>query len=135
MAPGFIAGVGFATAALMWQPKGSSEPVGQITRLAILPLVNGTGDTTINAVADALSEELISILLRRGVRVVGYYSVAKYRGTSTPLSQIGTELNVDAVATWTVRRQGDQLQVSLEVARPKSGEGAWASTRYVVAAR
>ena len=135
MASGFVATmvtVALVTAALMWQPKGSSEPVGQITRLAILPLVNSTGDTTVNAVADALSEELISILLRQGVRVVGYYSVAKYRGTSIPLSQIGRQLDVDAVATWAVRRQGDQLQVSLEVARPKSGEGVWASTKYVV---
>ena len=132
MAALVIAVVALVSAALMWQPKRSSAPVGQITRLAILPLVNGTGDTTISAVADALSEELISILLRQGVRVVGYYSVAKYRGTSIPLSQIGKELDVDAVATWAVRRQGAQLQVSLEVARPKSGEGVWASTRYVV---
>ena len=120
------------TAALMWQPRRSSEPVGQITRLAVLPLVNSTGDTTVNAVADALSEELISILLHRGVHVVGYYSVAKYRGKRVALSQIGKELDVDAVATWAVRRQGDRLQVSLEVARPKSGEGVWASTKYVV---
>jgi len=132
MAVLFIAVVALVTAALMWQPTRSSEPVTQITRLAILPLVNSTGDTTVNAVADALSEELISILLRQGVRVVGYYSVAKYRGTSIPLNRIGKELDVDAVATWAVRRQGDQLQVSLEVARPKSGEGVWASTKYVV---
>lgn len=127
-----VAVVALVTAALVWQPTRDSEAVGQITRLAVLPLVNGTGDTTVNAVADALSQELISILLRQGVRVVGYYSVAKYRGTSIPLNQIGKELGVDAVATWAVRRHGDQLQVSLEVARPKSGEGVWASTRYVV---
>jgi DNA-binding SARP family transcriptional activator/TolB-like protein/Tfp pilus assembly protein PilF len=120
------------TAALVWKPMRSSEPLTQITRLAILPLVNGTADTTVNAVADALSEELISILVRQGVRVVGYYSVAKYRGTRIPLNQIGKELDVDAVATWVVRRQGDKLQVSLEIARPKSGEGVWGSTRYVV---
>jgi DNA-binding SARP family transcriptional activator/TolB-like protein/Tfp pilus assembly protein PilF len=124
--------IALVLAALVWQPTKPPEPVGQITRLAVLPLVNSTGDSAVNAVADALSEELISILLRRGVHVVGYYSVAKYRGTSIPLDRIGKALDVDAVATWTVRRQGDQLQVSLEVARPKSGEGVWASTKYVV---
>lgn len=48
-----------------------------------------------NAVAEALTQELTSTLLREGVRVVGYYSVAKYRGTSVPLDQIGKELKVD----------------------------------------
>jgi hypothetical protein len=32
----------------------------------------------VNAVAEALTQELTSTLLREGVRVVGYYSVAKY---------------------------------------------------------
>jgi TolB-like protein len=52
----------------------------------------------VNAVAEALTQELTSTLLREGVRVVGYYSVAKYRGTSVPLDQIGKELKVDSGA-------------------------------------
>jgi TolB-like protein/Tfp pilus assembly protein PilF len=110
----------------------SRGPVTPIERLAVLPLVNSTGDTTVNSVAEAVTQELISTLLREGVHVVGYYSVAKYRGTSISLDQIGKELRVDAVATWAVRRQGNQLQVSLEVARPQSGEGLWSSKSYVV---
>jgi TolB-like protein len=124
--------VAFILAVLGWRTIRSGGPVTQIGRLAVLPLVNSTGDTTVNAVAEALTQELISTLLREGARVVGYYSVAKYRGTSIPLGQIGKELGVDAVATWAVRRQGNQVQVSLEVARPQSGEGLWASTRYLV---
>jgi DNA-binding SARP family transcriptional activator/TolB-like protein len=126
---GAVAVLALITAALAWRSGG---PVTPIERLAVLPLVNSTGDTTVNTVAEALTQELISILLRDGVHVVGYYSVAKYRGTSISLDQIGKELKVDAVATWAVRRQGNQLQVSLEVAHPQSGEGLWASTRYVV---
>ncbi len=116
----------------LWRVTRSNEPLPEIERLAVLPLVNGTGDTTVNAVAEALTQELISSLLSTGVRVLGYYSVAKYQGTSLPIDQVGKELNVDAVATWMLRRQGGQMQVSLEVARPQSGEGLWASTRYVV---
>jgi DNA-binding SARP family transcriptional activator/TolB-like protein/Tfp pilus assembly protein PilF len=127
-----IAVLTLITAALAWRTMESGGPVTPIERLAVLPLVNSTGDTTVNSVAEALTQELISTLLREGVHVVGYYSVAKYRGTSISLDQIGKELKVDAVATWAVRRQGNQLQVSLEVARPQSGEGLWASTRYVV---
>jgi TolB-like protein len=129
---GSVAAVALIAAVLAWRTMGSGEPVTRIERLAVLPLVNSTGDTTVNAVAEALTHELISTLLRGGVRVVGYYSVAKYRGTSMPLDQIGKELKVDAVATWAVGRQGNQLQVSLEVARPQSGEGLWSSKRYVV---
>lgn len=127
-----VAVVALIAAVLGWRTMRSGAPLTQIERLAVLPLVNGTGDTTVNSVAEALTQELISTLLRDGVRVVGYYSVAKYRGSSIALDQIGKELTVDAVATWAVHRQGNQLQVSLEVARPQSGEGLWSSTKYLV---
>ncbi len=121
-----------SVAVLGWRTLRSRESVTQIERLAVLPLVNSTGDTAVSAVAEALTQELISTMLRAGVHVMGFYSVAKYRGTSIPLDQIGKELRVDAVATWAVRRQGNQWQVSLEVARPQSGEGLWSSTKYLV---
>jgi len=119
-------------AGLAWRTARSEEPATRIERLAVLPLVNGTGDTTVSSVAEALTQELISSLLSAGMPVLGYYSVARYKGMSVSLDQVGQELNVDAVATWVVRRQGDQLRVSLEVARPQSGEGLWASRKYDV---
>jgi adenylate cyclase len=117
---------------LAWRTERSEEPATRIERLAVLPLVNGTGDTTVSSVGEALTQELISSLLSAGVPVLGYYSVARYKGMRVSLDQVGKELNVDAVATWVVRRQGDQLRVSLEVARPQSGEGVWASRKYEV---
>jgi DNA-binding SARP family transcriptional activator/TolB-like protein/Tfp pilus assembly protein PilF len=116
----------------LWRTVRSEEPATRIERLAVLPLVNGTGDTTVSSLGEALTQELISSLLSAGMPVLGYYSVARYKGMSVSLDQVGRELNVDAVATWVVRREGDHLRVSLEVARPRSGEGVWASKKYDV---
>jgi serine/threonine-protein kinase len=130
-----LLGVGVAAVLIIagwrWQ-AGRAEAGRSIARLAVLPLVNGSSDPAVAAVADALTQELISSLTSTGFRVLGYYPVSKYLGTRLPLEAIGRELNVDAVATWTVLRQEGRWRVSLEVARAPSGEGLWSSTRYVV---
>ncbi|HEX4683951.1 MAG TPA: BTAD domain-containing putative transcriptional regulator, partial [Gemmatimonadaceae bacterium] len=127
---GALAGASLIGASLARRGASRTESPSRIERLAVLPLVNRTGDTAVSTVAEALTQELISSLLRAGVPVMGYYSVAKYRGSSIPLAEVGRALNVDAVATWVVSGQGSELRVALEVARPSSGEGLWASTRY-----
>jgi serine/threonine-protein kinase len=108
------------------------EAPDRIGRLAVLPVVNGSADTTVAAITEALTQELIATLSRAGLRVIGYYSVEKYRGSRPLVADIGRELRVDAVATWTVLREDGRWRVSLEVSRARSGEGLWSSTRYAV---
>jgi len=121
----------FAVAGFRW--FRSRQPANDtIGRLAVLPLVNGSSDTTVASMTEALTQGLISALSRAGLRVIGYYSVEKYRGSRPPVAEIGRDLRVDAVATWTVLREDDQWRVSLDVSRPQSGEGLWSSTRYIV---
>ncbi len=112
--------------------QSREPPAGTIGRIAVLPLVNGSRDTTVASITEALTQELIGALSRAGLKVIGYYSVAKYRGSSPPIAEIGRELQVDAIATWTALRAEGQWRVSLDVSRARSGEGLWSSTRYVI---
>ena len=120
-----------ALAGFHWSRLGE-ESEATIGRLAVLPLANGSSDTTIASVTEALTQEMIATLSRAGFRVIGYYSVDKYRTARPPVAEIGRELGVDAVATWTVLYQGGRWRVALEVARASTGEGLWASTRYIL---
>jgi TolB-like protein len=61
---------------------------------------------------------MISSLTRAGVAVIGYESVAGYGSQGAPLREIARVLDVDAIATGTLLRSGDGIELALEVANP-----------------
>ena len=128
---GLLAGALLTVLPLAWRASRPDPMPRRVERLAVLPLMNATGDSALT-MTEALTQDLISSLITAGFRVTGYYSVAKYRGTSPSLARVGRELGVDAVATWMLRRKGGNLQVSLEVSRAASGEGLWTSTTWSI---
>ena len=75
------------------------EGLSSVRSIAVLPLVNMSGDTSQEYFADGLTEELITDLARlTGLkRVIARGSVMRYKGTKKPLSEIARELKVDAL--------------------------------------
>jgi TolB-like protein/DNA-binding winged helix-turn-helix (wHTH) protein len=87
----------------------------QIRSLAVLPLTNMSGDHPEQEYfGDAMTEELIGELSRIGaVKVISRTSVMQYKGEKKkPLSQIGRELNVDAVLEGSVLCVGNQVRIA-----------------------
>src|SRR5215472_10544262 len=77
--------------------RSATQP--KIHSVAVLPLTNLSGDPQQEYFADAMTEELISELSRiNSLKVISRTSVMQYKGEKRkPISQIGRELNVDAV--------------------------------------
>src|SRR5215831_2480728 len=91
--------------------RSSAEP--QVRSLAVLPLANLSGDPQQEFFADAMTDELIGELSRiSSLKVISRTSVMPYKGEKKALSQIGRELNVDAVMEGSVLRSGNQVRIA-----------------------
>jgi eukaryotic-like serine/threonine-protein kinase len=123
-----VAAVGFAAliAAGAVLSRGRPERNASITSLAVLPLASATPDTSIEYLEDGLTETLINSLSNiPKLRVTARSAVFRFRGKSTNPSEIGRELGVQAVLTWSLRRHGDRLSVQTELLKVADGSRLW----------
>src|SRR6516225_12532 len=88
--------------------------VPKVESIAVLPLTNFSDDPQQEYFADGMTEELIGELSRIGsLKVISRTSVMPYKGENKKaLSQIGRELNVDAVLEGSVLRVGNQVRIA-----------------------
>jgi TolB-like protein len=93
--------------------------------IAVLPFENATRDTAQEYFADGLTEELIGRLATIGMRVTGRNSVFTYKGQHPTARAIGSSLRVGSVMTGSVRRAGEQLHVSAELASTSNDSVIW----------
>jgi TolB-like protein/class 3 adenylate cyclase len=114
---------------LPWESGGSSPSSSSLPRIAVLPLANISPDRENEYFADGLTEELITVLSQiKGLRVISRTSVNQYKGTSKPVSQIGSELGADSVLEGSVRKAGDQLRIAVQLIDTRTDEHRWAQT-------
>ena len=82
----------------------------------MLPLENLSREPDQEFFADGMTEELITELARNpALRVISRTSVARYKGSTKSVREIGRELNVDAVVEGSVLRAGDQARITLKL--------------------
>jgi TolB-like protein/Tfp pilus assembly protein PilF/predicted Ser/Thr protein kinase len=102
----------------------------KIESIAVLPLANLSGDPQQEYFADGMTDELIGELSRIGsLRVISRTSVMQYKGEKKKtLSQIGRELNVDAVMEGSVLRSGNQVRISAHMIYAPADQNLMAET-------
>jgi TolB-like protein/Flp pilus assembly protein TadD len=97
--------------------------------IAVLPLVNSTGDPANEYFSDGMSEEFISSLSRlQELKVVGRTSSFQFKGKTDDSKTIGEKLGVYYLLEGSVRKSADRVRIA--VALIKSGDGAnvWSET-------
>ena len=99
-----------------------------IETLAVLPLENLSGDPQQEYFSDGMHEALITDLAQLGSlkRVIARSSVMRFKGTKTPLPEIGRELRVDGLITGAVMRSGDRVRVTAQLINPATEAQLWA---------
>jgi TolB-like protein/DNA-binding winged helix-turn-helix (wHTH) protein/Tfp pilus assembly protein PilF len=121
-------GLGLSILALSVALYWPHRPSG-IRSLAVLPLVNFSGDASQDYFADGMTDELITDLAQiRALRVVSRTSVMMYKGTRKPLPEIARELNVDAVVEGSVLRSGDQVRITAQLIQVSADKHLWAES-------
>ena len=97
--------------------------------IAVLPLVNTSGDPANDYFSDGLSEELIAVLAKiPGLKIIGRSSSFLFKGKSDDSRTIGEKLGVTNLLEGSVRKQGDRVRIVAELINAADGRTLWSET-------
>jgi len=97
--------------------------------IAVLPLVNTSGDPANEYFSDGLSEELIAVLAKiPDLKVIGRSSSFLFKGKSDDNKMIGEKLGVANLIEGSVRKQGDRVRIVAELINAHDGRSLWSET-------
>jgi len=112
-------------------PCGGRADCHPRASLAVLPLVNSTGDPETDYFIDGITETIINSLARLPqLRVITRTTVFRYKGTSLHPQDVGRELAVGAVLTGRVAQRGDNVRVQVELVDVAYGVQLWGERFY-----
>jgi serine/threonine protein kinase/tetratricopeptide (TPR) repeat protein len=121
--------VGIVLLSVMWfggRLRTATPASTAIKSLAVLPIVNISGEQSQDYFAEGMTETLIAGLARvHALRVTSRTSVMQFKGSQKPLKQIARELNVDAVVEGSVQRVGDKITVAVSLINASTEEHLW----------
>jgi len=97
--------------------------------IAVLPLLNESGDPKDEYFSDGLSEELIAALAQiRDLKVIGRSSSFRFKERREESKTIGEKLGVATLLEGTVRKQGDRVRIVAELINAADGIELWTRT-------
>jgi len=97
--------------------------------IAVLPLVNTSGDPGNDYFSDGLSEELIAVLAKiQDLKIIGRSSSFLFKGKSDDSRSIGDKLGVANLLEGSVRKQGDRVRIVAELINAADGRALWSET-------
>lgn len=106
--------------------KGHLEPVDS---LAVLPLVNLSGNPADENFADGMTQSLIAEIGKvQSLRTISWQSVKQFKGTNKPLQQIAVELRVKAFVEGSVLRTGNKVRISVQLIHAKPERHLWSES-------
>jgi TolB-like protein/Flp pilus assembly protein TadD len=97
--------------------------------IAVLPLVNSTGDPANEYFSDGMSEEFISTLSRlQELKVIGRTSSFQFKGTKDDSKTIGEKLGVYYLLEGSVRKSADRVRIAVALIKSADGANVWSET-------
>ncbi|MGH9509861.1 MAG: protein kinase domain-containing protein [Terriglobales bacterium] len=112
-----------AVATSLYLRSRGQEP---IQSLAVLPLVNASGDPNTEYFSDGVTESLIDSLSQvPDLKIIAKTSVFRYKGRQADLQTVARELGVRAVLTGRVTRRADDMFISVELVDTQNNRQLW----------
>ena len=97
--------------------------------VAVLPLLNESGDSNDEYFSDGLSEELIAALAQvKGLKVIGRSSSFRFKGHKDDSKSVGEKLGVSSLLEGTVRKDGSRVRIVAELVNAADGSELWSGT-------
>lgn len=125
----YRARAGFRPAAERGAP-GARPSVTDKPAIAVLPLLNISGDAAEDFFADGLTEDIIAALARwRSFPVIARNSTFSYKGKAPDVRRIAEELGARYVLEGSVRRGGNRVRVVVQLIDAETGHHVMAE-RY-----
>ena len=97
--------------------------------IAVLPLMNSTGDAANEYFSDGMSEEFISSLSRlKDLKVIGRTSSFQFKGKTDDSKAIGEKLGVYYLLEGSVRKSADRVRIAVALIKAADGANVWSET-------
>ena len=110
----------------LWQQPHDQMPTGPAS-IAVLPFSYVSDDKQLSYLADGFTEDVITDLTRfRDLEVIARNSTAIYKDKPHDLQKIASTLKVRYVLEGSLRRQGQQLRVTVQLVDTSSAAQVWA---------
>ena len=107
-------------------PPKASAPAGERATVAVLPFESLTPHPEDDALADGMTEDVITLLsCLPGFHVVSRTSTFAYKGHSGDIRQVAQDLGVRYVVEGTIRRIGDRARIIAKLVDAESGAQLW----------
>src|SRR3989440_7961671 len=114
-------------------PEGAKNAVAAVSKkpsIAVLPLVNMSGDPEQEFFADGLTEDIITELSRfHDLLVISRNSTFVYKGKAVKVQEVAREFGVDYILEGSVRKAGDRIRVTVQLIDAETDRHIWAE-RY-----
>jgi TolB-like protein/Flp pilus assembly protein TadD len=97
--------------------------------IAVLPLMNSTGDPANEYFSDGMSEEFIATLSRlHELKVIGRTSSFQFKGKTEDSRTIGEKLDVYYLLEGSVRKSADRVRIAVALIKAGDGASVWSET-------
>ena len=107
-------------------PRQSAAAIAPQKSIAVLPLLNESGDPGDEYFSDGLSEELIAALGQiKDLKVIGRSSSFRFKDRKEEPKTIGEKLGVSTLLEGTVRKQGSKVRIVAELINAADGTELW----------
>jgi TolB-like protein/DNA-binding winged helix-turn-helix (wHTH) protein len=101
----------------------------QIHSVAVIPLINLSGDASQDYFADGMTDEVITMLAKNtSLRVVSRTSVMQYKGVKRPLPKIARELGVDGILEGSIERSPSRVHMTVQLIYAPTDTHVWAES-------
>jgi TolB-like protein len=109
--------------------NGLAEPALRVPdrpSIAVLPFLNLSGDHAQDYFVDGVVEDVISALSRiNWLFVIARNSTFVYKGRAVDIKQVGRELGVRYVLEGSLRKVGNRIRITGQLADAATGENLW----------
>jgi len=118
-----------ALAGIFWLQHHARAAGDTPSSVVVLPFLDLSPQKDQEYFSDGLTEELIDALTRvPNLRVVARTSAFAFKGKAVDIREIGRQLKVAAILEGSVRKSGDQLRITAQLARASDGYHLWSHT-------
>jgi TolB-like protein len=126
---GVVLAAGLLAYQLLRTPRSTIASKAENKSIAVLPLLNESGDPKDEYFSDGLSEELIAALSHvEELKVIGRSSSFRFKDRKEDSKTIGEKLGVANLLEGTVRKQGNRVRIVAELINASDGISLWTET-------
>jgi len=112
-------------AALFFWPK--KQPQETLTSIAVLPFRDMSPQKDQEYFCDGMTEEILTRLSKlRELKVIARTSVMRYKATGKSIKEIGAELGVATILEGSIRKEGDDIRVTVQLIKVEDESHLWA---------